>query len=514
MKLKHAGILAASISTLLAACAGGPLTADTTISGTASYLAPLANATITACDASGMKKTAKANANGAFTVDASGLTGPVLLAASNGAAVPMNGSISFAALLPALQKGNNLANVNALTDKIASDIATGDLKLKGSVQLIQACKPAGVTAESIKAKTDALRPLIVDAYQAAGVSEIDPVKSAPAAVLAQVYHNRDGFSDSKSDEWRGSKIYDRNLQEISNKNVKLDPKLKDWSSYKTRIFVAGDSTASNYGLDVAPRMGWGQVFDRMIKAGDVKVVNVAQSGRSSRSFVTEGWFKLIEDNIKPGDYLLVQFGHNDEKCAAKGAVDVKFRCTYPGALADTTAKGLPAEMSFQGSLERYVKMAKAKGATPVLITPTTRIVQDKSIKDYEEAKFPIEATTHKGHSTSAVNPGGDYSQTVRDTAKANNVALVDLDAKTIAFANSVGFGSGGAEAKDSWRDYWLGVSDFAKYPYYKDAKRTGNIKKADRTHFQEKGAVKVAEMVVEGLKAEQAKLGDLVKLLK
>jgi pectinesterase len=358
--------------------------------------------------------------------------------------------------------------------------------------------------------------LFARAYAAAGVHDtaFDPLKTAPAEVLAQVYHNRDGFSDTKSDTWRSTNLFDRNLQEINSKNVRLDPTLKAWSAYKTRIFVAGDSTASNYGLDVAPRTGWGQVFERQLKdAESVKVVNAAQSGRASRSFVEEGWFKLIEDNIQPGDYLLVQFGHNDEKCAAKDGNDVLHRCTYPGKISDITAKGIAAEMAFQVSLERYIAMAKSKGATPVLITPMTRIVQDKDVKDYEEGKFPITETTHKGPSTSAI-PGGDYSQTVRDTAAANNVALVDLDAKSIAFANSIGLGSGGAEAKGGWRDYWLGVSDFSKYPFYKSDKTTGHYKKADRTHFQEKGAEKMGSLIAEGLKEDQAKLGDLIKLLK
>lgn len=534
-------LLAGLLASALTGCSSLPFGSSATLSGVATSQAALANADITVCDATGIKKTAKTDAQGAYKLDIDGMKAPLLVAVTNAPLAtinkvpqPINGNVLYTALLPTLTD-NNTANINPLTDKIASDVVTSkDVGLKGSVQLFNACATgisAKVAPAAIKAKTDELRGLFVDALKANKVADADkfdpvtsPMQAGVAAVLATISHNRDGWGSGSDDQLRGTNLFDRNVQEISTKNVKLDPALKPWSSYKTRIFVVGDSTASNYGKDVAPRMGWGQPFDRQLKAGsDVKVVNLAQSGRASRSFISEGWFKVLADNLQKGDFVLMQWGHNDEKCDVTGSLDWVNRCVYANGAdgkprmatskLDMLPPGVKAEdTSFQKSLEKFISLAKSKGATIALITPTTRVVQDKEVKGYEEGAFPITKSTHI---TSKGDFPGDYSQTIRDTAKANGVALIDLDAKTIAFANSVALGTGGEDATGGWRDYWLGVKDFAKYPFYKEAKTTGHYKKADRTHFQEKGAVKVGELIVEGIKQDQTgTLAELIKLLK
>lgn len=516
------------------------------LAGVAATGAPLAGADITVCDATGAKTTAKADASGAYSLDVSGMTAPLLVGAQNGALTtvngvpqPINGTILYTALLPSTSLGINVANVNQLTDKIASDVAITDAGLKGSIQLFNACKPSSVTTTTIASKTSELRGLLSQALTANGVlsaATFDPV-SVPMlanhrgvdAVLDAVRHNRDGWGSGSDDQLRGSKLYDLNMQEISTKNVSVDPALQAWSSFKTRIFVVGDSTASNYGLDVAPRMGWGQTFDRFVKdTATTKVVNLAQSGRSSRSFITEGWFKMLSDNLQTGDYVLMQWGHNDEKCGTTASLDWVNRCTYPNdasgnpqvakttsATSGTTTFSLPAgvtvnDLSFQKSLEKYAALAKAKGATLVLLTPVTRINQNKTVTTYVEGSFPISKSTHI---TTSGDFYGNYSQTVSDTGKANNVAVVDLDGKSIAFMNSIGVGTGGADATAGWRDYHLAVSDFTKYPYYALKTTTGHYLNADRTHFQENGAVKVGSMIVEGIKADST-LSGLAALLK
>lgn len=531
------------------ATSNAPASSATTLSGVAATGAPLAGAKITVCDANGNSKTATTASDGSYSIDASNLTAPLLIAVTsapfvtiNGVPQPANGTIAYAALLDSVTSGaKNTANINQLTDKISSDVASTDLSLKGSVQLINLCKTTGIKTATIDSKTTELRALVVDALKAKGVANadaFDPVKTAMKAdhtgvdaVLDMVSHNRDGWGSGTDDQLRGTKLYDRNLQELSSKNVKLDPALKTWANYGKRIFVVGDSTASNYGLDVAPRMGWGQVFERMLKTGvDAKVINLAQSGRSSRSFITEGWLKVLEDNVKSGDYVLIQWGHNDEKCgyvtttnntADKNYLDWVNRCTYPNdgsgnpQVAKTTT-GLPVgvtanDLSFQKSLEKYIKVAKDKGAIPVLITPMTRINADSSVTTYVEGKFPISSSTHI---TKSGDYFGDYSKTILQTATANNVASVDLDAATISFMNSIGVGTGGADATGGWRDYYLAVSDFTKYPFYSAKTTTGHYLNADRTHFKEEGALKMANLIVDGIKADTTRLAGLIALLK
>ena len=512
----------------------------TRIVGVAASGGPLGGATLRVCDSTGAGVSATTAADGSYDIDVSALRAPLLLAATsapfiaiNNVPQPANGTIAYAALLGTLSPGSaNTANVNPLTDKVASDVAAADLGLPGSVQLINACTTAGISATTVAAKTAELRALVGDALTLEGVADVasfDPVTRAMKAdhsgvdaVLDALLHNREGWGSGSDDQLRATKLYDLDVEEIDAGNVKLDAKLKPWRSVKTRVFVVGDSTSSNYPASVAPRAGWGEVLRHHLKAGaDARVVNLAQSGRSSRSFITEGWFKLLENHLGAGDYLLIQWGHNDEKCDVTGSLDWVNRCTYPNSAAGTpqvapTLDKLPpgttaADLSFQRSLEKYVQLARSKGATPVLITPVTRIVRDSSVTGYVEGRFPITASTHI---TSRGAFPGNYSRTVLDTAAANNVAVVDLDASSIAFFNSVGVGSGGADAVGGWRDHYLAVSDPIRYPFYATAAVTGHGYNADRTHFQEAGAFKVASLVVDGIKADAGRLAGLIALLR
>ncbi|MEN3112083.1 rhamnogalacturonan acetylesterase [Uliginosibacterium paludis] len=467
--------------------AAAPL-AGVTLSGVVADAA--GKASITVIDAQGKRRVQNSDATGRYSLAADGLVAPLLLVAEAGGR-------QYVALL-ASPAGATTANINALTDYVASAVATG-AKLDGPVSLIEAGKAPAVSAAELKAKNALLQPLLGAALKEAGVTEadFDPVSSkAPglAAVLGVVRHNR-GYLSSKGVLGETS-LFDYNYREITSFSpLNLAAAQAEQKTIQapgtTRIFVAGDSTASNYDVEVKPRMGWGQIFDRQLKDSSVKVVNVAQSGRSSRSFITEGWFGMIEQEIRKGDYLLVQFGHNDEKCGyepprpapARDVIDIANLCTYPGAAA-----GVPAEMSFQKTLEKYIAIARKVGATPVLITPVTR----RSFKDGKIAE-----TTH---TWGRGKVPGDYSQTIRDTAKANNVALVDLDARSMAFFSSVG--------EEASLNYYLAV-DPAVYPYY--AKNTGSKTKPDNTHFQETGAEAVGKLVAAGLKEAKLPIADKLK---
>ncbi len=263
---------------------------------------------------------------------------------------------------------------------------------------------------------------------------------------------------------------------------------------KTRIFIVGDSTASNYPQDVFPRMGWGQAFANKFNNEDLIVVNAAQSGRSSRDFINGRWLSFVEPMVKPGDYIFIQFSHNDEKCdgAAKGRghLDVGTLCTYPNS-----ADGKPQfpegqkDYSLQHSLERYLSFAKQYKMNPVMLTSLPRARTDS-----KKAGTPV---TSKQHITAQnKNKGyrffGDYTATVRQTAQANNVPLLDMQTRVIDMANS--------NAKGEWHDLWL-VVDPKQYPYYEG--RSGTFKKPDVTHFQKQGAEAVADLVFEEVKAQK-----------
>lgn len=449
-----------------------------------------AGAKISAFDSEGKKAAATADAQGSYSLTTDGLATPLMLVAEAGGK-------QFIAL--SLADGG-VANVNALTDRIASDVAL-EFKFKGPSGMAQSGKAPKVSADSLKAKTASLRTSIAPALKEISLStdSFDPLTAAPNAGLSDMLgiliHNR-GY-DSPSGERGETSLYDPYYREVTSfvpfslKQAQAD--LKDINAPGViRVFVAGDSTASNYDKEREPRMGWGQIFQRQFKAdAKVRVVNLAQSGRSSRSFIEEGWLDMIAANIRKGDYLLVQFGHNDEKCGnnppapppSRDSIDIKGLCTYPGNDPAT-----PAEYSMRKTLEKYIALAKGKGATPVLITPVTR----RAFKGGQ-----IGSTTH---TYSKGSFPGDYSQTIRDTAKANDVALVDLDAKSMEFFNKIG--------ETGSLDYYLAV-DTTKYPFY--VGQTGAREKPDNTHFQERGAEAVGGLIATGLR--ENKLG-IVEYLK
>ena len=152
------------------------------------------------------------------------------------------------------------------------------------------------------------------------------------------------------------------------------------------IFIAGDSTSTDQSGE--PFNSWGQMLTRFFTA-DVAVANHGESGETSSSFIGENRWPKVMSVIKPGDYVLMQFGHNDEK--DKG--------TNAGAYKNYTQ-----------NLTRFIKDARDHGATPIIVTPIARRSFDDSGK--------------------AVNTHGDYPAAARKVAKDQNAALIDLTAMT------------------------------------------------------------------------------------
>ena len=179
-----------------------------------------------------------------------------------------------------------------------------------------------------------------------------------------------------------------------------------------KIYVVGDSTVCDYSpkLDdyYLPRYGYGtQLFNYLNLAnGAAQVVNYAVSGRSSLSFLTDsnGNYDKLKAEIKEGDYLIIGFGHNDEKSDDA----TRFTDPAPDYLTESSAKG----PSFQNTLYiNYVKLAKDKGATPILCTPIVRY-SDKGEYDNK--------------SVSHVTADGDYAAAIKKLGADTNTAVVDL----------------------------------------------------------------------------------------
>lgn len=208
-----------------------------------------------------------------------------------------------------------------------------------------------------------------------------------------------------------------------------------------RVFIAGDSTASAYGPERAPREGWGMRLQALLDPAAWEVRNHAQSGRSARSFIEQGWLDGIDRDLRTGDVLLVQFGHNDEK------------------IEDPARYDEPAE-AFPAWLMRYVALARAQGATPILVTPVAR-------RKFDAQGLPLD--TH-----------GAYAASVRALASREHVGLIDLDAASRAWLATLG--------DVPSRAYFMHVPE----------RRSPDQPQADDTHFRDRGADVVACLVVTG----------------
>ncbi len=197
------------------------------------------------------------------------------------------------------------------------------------------------------------------------------------------------------------------------------------------IYIAGDSTSTDQSGE--PFNSWGQMLPRFFKP-EIAVANHGESGESLRGFLGEKRWEKLLSAIKPGDYVLIQMGHNDQK--EKG-------------------EGIGAFTSYKSDLKRFVSDARQHGATPVLVTPMHRLTFDA------EGKI--------------TNSLGDYPEAVRQAAKEENAALIDLNAMSKLFYEALG----PADAHLAF---------------------AGN----DTTHHDNYGSYELAKCIVEGIR--QAKL--------
>lgn len=209
------------------------------------------------------------------------------------------------------------------------------------------------------------------------------------------------------------------------------------------IYLIGDSTMADKQVKAYPEAGWGMPFKHFFDSS-VIVSNHAQNGRSTRTFLEENRWKPVVDNLKQGDYVFIQFGHNDE---------VK------------TKKSYTPEKEFRQNLIKYVRETKAKKANPILLTPVAR------------RKFD---TSGKIEETHAI-----YSAIVREVATELKVPLIDLDRKSQSLLQELG------PENSKFLFNHLRPGEHPNYPEGKE----------DDTHFNELGARKIAQLVLAEIKS-------------
>ena len=225
------------------------------------------------------------------------------------------------------------------------------------------------------------------------------------------------------------------------------------SSVAFTVHLIGDSTMADKNISGGnPERGWGMVFENFT-GPEVRVINYARNGRSTKSFIDEGLWDKVKANMRAGDYLFIEFGHNDEK-SGKPAV-------YAAAWG-----------AYQDNLRLYIRTAREMGVTPVLLTPVAR-------RRFVDGA--LDETTH-----------GEYPAAMKAVAAETGTVLIDMEAATIDWIKAAG--------------------DKASRPYFMwvDAGTCAAIPagRQDDTHSTPRGARRNCEIVCDSIRAKIPSLAE------
>lgn len=223
---------------------------------------------------------------------------------------------------------------------------------------------------------------------------------------------------------------------------------------KIHLYLIGDSTMADKEVVAYPETGWGMPFHYFFDS-TVTVDNRAKNGRSTRTFIEEGRWQSVVDNLHEGDYVLIQFGHNDEV---------------------HTKKSYTSEDQFTANLIKFVTESRSKKAIPVLITPVAR------------RKFDSAGKIEETHAI--------YTQLVKDVAAKYNVPLIDLDEESQQLVQQFG---------PQASKYLYNYLSPGENPHYPDGRE-------DNTHFSELGARKIAEIVLHDIGNLYLELADRIMI--
>jgi lysophospholipase L1-like esterase len=224
---------------------------------------------------------------------------------------------------------------------------------------------------------------------------------------------------------------------------------------KITIWLCGDSTMSVKETRAFPETGWGMPFVNFFDSS-VIVRNLAKNGRSTRTFIAEKLWQTVADNAREGDYIFIQFGHNDE------AKEKTERYTTPE--------------EYKSNLRKFITESRKNKAIPILLTPVSR-------RRFDSAGKVLET-----HSV--------YSALVKDVAIETNTLFIDLDSKSRELYQKFG--------KENSRLLFLQLKA-GEHPNYPEGKE-------DNTHFNELGARLIAQLVLKAIRESIPELTERIVL--
>lgn len=288
---------------------------------------------------------------------------------------------------------------------------------------------------------------------------LPPVATVPGERVEQVFtvnirNKYIGETDSVRIKPRevGKLIWDDKLTlEFSGQNPAVTEIRIDAADELPTIFLAGNSTVVDEGNE--PWCGWGQMFPAFLTA-DVVVANYAESGESARSFVGEKRLDKLLTQMKPGDWLFIEFGHNDQK---------------------QSGEGVGAYTTFKDEIKFLADQARKRGAIPVLVTPMHRRSFDENGR--------------------IVNTHGDYPDAVRRLAADEGIYLIDLNAMSKTLYEAWGIEG----SKQAFVHFPAGTFPGQDEPL------------ADNTHFNSYGGYEIGRCIVQGLRDNDIPLQEYIR---
>ncbi|HZE84493.1 MAG TPA: rhamnogalacturonan acetylesterase [Puia sp.] len=224
-------------------------------------------------------------------------------------------------------------------------------------------------------------------------------------------------------------------------------------SKKIKVYMVGDSTMCLYPTKQLPINGWGMPFANYFDS-TVRIDNRARGGRSTRTFLSEGRWQPIADSLEEGDYVLIQFGHNDESSQPQYA-----------------DRYTPVP-DYKTNLIKFITETRSKKAIPLLITPVSR------------RNFDRQGNAKETHV--------EYTKAVFEIAYQYKVPVIDLDKMSRELYQQMG------PDRAKWMFMELDSAEHPNYP----------VGRHDNTHFNEFGARRMAELVINDMKQQHIALAE------
>ncbi len=227
-----------------------------------------------------------------------------------------------------------------------------------------------------------------------------------------------------------------------------------WDPTRVALHLVGDSTMADKPNLAYPERGWGQLLPEFMNE-ELEIVNHAANGRSTRRFINEGRWALVLSELKAGDYVLIQFGHNDQK-------------------VDDPARYASVDKDYPAFLKQYIADVRAKDAIPMIASSICR--------------------RHFDNEGNLQRKLIDYASAAKKVAEQEDVAFFDLNDQTCGFLKEIG--------EPASQQYFIQVPPDL-YTRYPDGK-------VDNTHLNVVGASKVAQFFIRDLRSRKHPLANYV----